>query len=89
MIAHPYETASDSFYFVGEELVMHNKAEYKYVAEDMSAQQKSSQGEGGAGSKAGAKGAKGGGGGAKGYKGSKYEDEDYGAEKWSKESDYY
>ncbi|KAM3131285.1 hypothetical protein pb186bvf_016603 [Paramecium bursaria] len=30
MIAHPYETKSDSFYFVGEQLVMHNKAEYDY-----------------------------------------------------------
>lgn len=30
MIAHPYETMSDSFYFVDGELVMHNKAEYDY-----------------------------------------------------------
>lgn len=30
MIAHPYETSSDSFYFVDGELVMHNKAEYDY-----------------------------------------------------------
>ena len=30
MIAHPYETVSDSFYFVDGELVMHNKAEYDY-----------------------------------------------------------
>jgi protein unc-119 len=34
MIAHPYATVSDSFYFVGDELIMHNKAEYKYVVED-------------------------------------------------------
>jgi len=32
MIAHPYETKSDSFYFVDDELIMHNKAEYAYRA---------------------------------------------------------
>ena len=31
MIANPYETVSDSFYFVGNELVMHNKARYRYM----------------------------------------------------------
>ena len=31
MIDHPYETSSDSFYFVGDKLIMHNKAFYKYV----------------------------------------------------------
>jgi len=41
MIEHPYETASDSFYFVGNELIMHNKAYYKYVREDADAQCKS------------------------------------------------
>lgn len=30
MIDNPFETKSDSFYFVGDELVMHNKAEYDY-----------------------------------------------------------
>jgi hypothetical protein len=30
MIANPYETKSDSFYFVDGKLVMHNKAEYAY-----------------------------------------------------------
>jgi hypothetical protein len=30
MIAYPFETRSDSFYFVGETLVMHNKAAYRY-----------------------------------------------------------
>lgn len=34
MIANPYETQSDSFYFVGDELIMHNKARYQYVKED-------------------------------------------------------
>nr|XP_060612755.1 protein unc-119 homolog A [Anolis sagrei ordinatus] len=30
MIIHPYETQSDSFYFVDNKLVMHNKADYSY-----------------------------------------------------------
>jgi hypothetical protein len=30
MIANPYETRSDSFYFVDDQLVMHNKADYAY-----------------------------------------------------------
>lgn len=30
MIENPWETRSDSFYFVADELVMHNKAEYNY-----------------------------------------------------------
>ena len=34
MIRCPYETQSDSFYFVGDELIMHNKASYKYVLEE-------------------------------------------------------
>lgn len=41
MIQHPYQTASDSFYFVGDKLVMHNKAYYKYTPEDANAQCKS------------------------------------------------
>ena len=32
MIANPYVTKSDSFYFVEDKLVMHNKAEYSYNA---------------------------------------------------------
>ncbi|XP_017552210.1 protein unc-119 homolog A [Pygocentrus nattereri] len=31
MILHPYETQSDSFYFVDNKLVMHNKADYSYT----------------------------------------------------------
>eukprot|EP00700_Malawimonas_jakobiformis_P001815 EC722470.1.p1 GENE.EC722470.1~~EC722470.1.p1 ORF type:complete len:181 (+),score=16.81 EC722470.1:29-571(+) len=31
MIANPFETKSDSFYFVNDQLVMHNKGEYSYV----------------------------------------------------------
>ncbi|KTF93457.1 hypothetical protein cypCar_00021231 [Cyprinus carpio] len=30
MILHPYETQSDSFYFVDNKLVMHSKADYSY-----------------------------------------------------------
>lgn len=30
MVLHPYETQSDSFYFVNNKLVMHNKADYSY-----------------------------------------------------------
>lgn len=30
MISNPFETRSDSFYFVEDRLVMHNKADYAY-----------------------------------------------------------
>lgn len=30
MVDSPYETRSDSFYFVENRLVMHNKADYAY-----------------------------------------------------------
>ncbi|CAG9315149.1 unnamed protein product [Blepharisma stoltei] len=30
MVDNPWETRSDSFYFVGDQLIMHNKAEYNY-----------------------------------------------------------
>ncbi|KAF5827271.1 centriole proteome protein [Dunaliella salina] len=30
-VKNPYGHKSDSFYFVGQELIMHNKAEYQYV----------------------------------------------------------
>ncbi|XP_043943859.1 protein unc-119 homolog B-like [Protopterus annectens] len=33
MITHPYETRSDTFYFVDNRLVMHHKAEYAYDAD--------------------------------------------------------
>jgi len=32
MVENPYETVSDSFYFVGNELIKHNKARYRYEA---------------------------------------------------------
>ena len=33
MIDEPFETRSDSFYFVNKKLVMHNKADYSYNAD--------------------------------------------------------
>ena len=30
MIDHPFDTRSDSFYFVEDKLIMHNKADYAY-----------------------------------------------------------
>lgn len=32
MIENPWETVSDSFYFVGNQLTMHTKAEFSYAA---------------------------------------------------------
>lgn len=59
MIAHPFETKSDSFYFVNGKLVMHNKASYKYIKEDASQAKKSYEDKYGAkgGAKGGAKSA--------------------------------
>ncbi|OZC06380.1 GMP-PDE, delta subunit [Onchocerca flexuosa] len=34
MISNPYETRSDSFYFVEDRLIMHNKADYAYNGGD-------------------------------------------------------
>ena len=34
MVASPWETKSDSFYFVDGKLIMHNKAEYAYNYND-------------------------------------------------------
>jgi len=34
MIENPWETESDSFYFAGEQLVMHNKAKYAYTRDE-------------------------------------------------------
>lgn len=34
MIENPYESVSDSFYFVDNELILHNKARYRYVREE-------------------------------------------------------
>lgn len=53
MINNPFETKSDSFYFVDGKLVMHNKASYKYFREDAAQAKKSYE------DKFGAKGAKG------------------------------
>ena len=35
LIDHPYQTKSDSFYFVGGVLVMHNRADYAYNTEPL------------------------------------------------------
>jgi hypothetical protein len=40
MIQNPYETKSDSFYFVDNELIMHNKASYKYTSTDINNESK-------------------------------------------------
>lgn len=52
MIENPFETKSDSFYFVNDKLIMHNKASYRYVREDSAQAKKSYE------DKFGAKGAK-------------------------------
>jgi protein unc-119 len=41
MIDHPYQTMSDSFYFVNDQLIMHNKAAYEYIREDAAQAKKS------------------------------------------------
>ena len=51
MINNPHETKSDSFYFVNNTLIMHNKASYSYIKED-AAQSKSYESKFGASSKA-------------------------------------
>ena len=40
MLTAPYETRSDSFYFVGDQLIMHNMAEYRYTENSIEAQGK-------------------------------------------------
>ena len=35
MIKHPYETKSDTFFFVEDKLVIHNRAEYNYAPLDI------------------------------------------------------
>lgn len=37
ILASPYEVKSDSFYFAGDTLIMHNKAEYRYFDDSASA----------------------------------------------------
>ncbi len=34
MITNPFQCKSDTFYFVGEELVMHHKVSYRYIRKD-------------------------------------------------------
>lgn len=58
MIDNPYETRSDSFYFVNNKLVMHNKSSYKYFAEDAAQSKRSYEDKyGSKGSKVGSKAA--------------------------------
>lgn len=61
IIANPWDTCSDSFYFVGDKLIMHNKAYYKYVEEDAAQEktyEKKFNAPGAKGAKSEAKGAK-------------------------------
>jgi len=90
IIANPYESTSDSFYFVGDDLVMHNKAQYKYSKEAAGGAQEKGGSGGGAGYKGGSKGGGGGGKAEKSYKGSKNMgfDAEAAESKWSKASDY-
>jgi len=101
MIAHPYETSSDSFYFVGNKLIMHNKAYYKYIPENNSGCKSyetkygSSKAESKSGAKAQAKESKSGAGseakaGAKATPGAKAQSKEVADDDvWSKETDYY
>jgi hypothetical protein len=41
IIDNPYETKSDSFYFVGDTMIMHTKASYNYFREDAAQSKKS------------------------------------------------
>ncbi|KAF0697452.1 Aste57867_11859 [Aphanomyces stellatus] len=77
MVNNPYATVSDSFYFVGDELIMHNKAEYKYIVEDRAQSKRSYYDSDDEDSKASKST------GAKGEKKAAAKDA-----KWSKEDDY-
>ena len=44
MIDHPWETKSDTFYFVEDRIIMHNKASYMYFREDAAQAKKSYEG---------------------------------------------
>mmetsp|Transcript_116185 Transcript_116185/g.227903 ORF Transcript_116185/g.227903 Transcript_116185/m.227903 type:complete len:260 (+) Transcript_116185:107-886(+) len=55
MIEHPYETKSDSFYFVNDRLIMHNKASYRYIREVAQAKKSYEDKFGAKGAKAGVK----------------------------------
>ena len=55
MLDNPFETKSDSFYFVDNKCIMHNKASYSYVKEDSNSQSKSYESKYGATAKAAAK----------------------------------
>mmetsp|Transcript_4179 Transcript_4179/g.4281 ORF Transcript_4179/g.4281 Transcript_4179/m.4281 type:complete len:259 (-) Transcript_4179:288-1064(-) len=103
MIEKPFETQSDSFYFVEDKLIMHNKAAYRYLREDGAQAKKSYEDKF---SHKGSKASKLAKDGAKGAKEETYLDDDEPADakpgakatrrsakgtkaEWSKESDYY
>lgn len=44
MINHPWDTKSDTFYFVEDRIIMHNKASYSYFREDVAQAKKSYEG---------------------------------------------
>ena len=57
MLTAPYETKSDSFYFVDDVLIMHNMAEYRYTENSIEAQGKANaEGPGAAPARRGAAG---------------------------------
>ncbi len=41
MVNNPYDTVSDTFYFVEDKLIMHNKAYYRYFVDDDSKKKES------------------------------------------------
>jgi hypothetical protein len=101
MIANPYDTNSDSFYFVGDKLIMHNKASYSYIVEDRAQAKRSydylnpdKASKDDSGDKAGSKGGGGGAAEAKGAKGvsggggGAKAAAKYDDDVWSKETDY-
>ena len=45
-MANPYDTTSDSFYFVDNQLVIHNKASYRYYYPDPESEGKEEDEEG-------------------------------------------
>lgn len=53
IVKRPYETESDSFYFVGNELIMHNKARYHYFHTEATKRRMEAKSGGGGGEKTG------------------------------------
>ena len=80
IVKRPFETESDSFYFVDDKLIMHNMAEYRYTENSIEAQGKANaEGPAVAGATAGGKtadGAAAGAGQKRNRGGSKFDDEE-------------